>query len=131
MVYASKDSRRLVNSYVDALAKDGCSEFRAFVEAYLSDSQIIDCENGCPVAALSGEMRHQASEVLASSRYAIEKLHQAVSALLPQDSAPGAVWVVAGTLVGAMQLARTLGDNPEGRAVLTATKADLIARFDR
>ena len=39
--------------------------------------------------------------------------------------------VVAGTLVGSLQLARALGDNAEGRAVLSAARKSLIQQHDR
>ena len=38
--------------------------------------------------------------------------------------------VVAGTLVGTLQLARALGDNAEGRAVLAAARKALIQQYD-
>jgi hypothetical protein len=38
--------------------------------------------------------------------------------------------VIAGTLVGSLQLGRALGDNAEGRAVLTAARKALIQQHD-
>jgi hypothetical protein len=38
--------------------------------------------------------------------------------------------VAAGTLVGSLQLARALGDNAEGRAVLSAARRSLIQQHD-
>jgi len=37
---------------------------------------------------------------------------------------------VAGTLVGSLQLARALGDNAEGRAVLSAARKALMHQYD-
>ena len=38
--------------------------------------------------------------------------------------------MIAGTLVGSLQLARALGDNAEGRAVLSAARKALIQQHD-
>jgi hypothetical protein len=34
-------------------------------------------------------------------------------------------------MVGALQLARALGDNPEGRALLKAARGSLLSQHDR
>jgi hypothetical protein len=38
--------------------------------------------------------------------------------------------LIAGTLVGSLQLARVLGNNAEGRALLSAARNSLISRYD-
>jgi hypothetical protein len=38
--------------------------------------------------------------------------------------------VVAGTLVGTLQLARALGANAEGRALLSAARKALVQQYD-
>jgi TetR/AcrR family transcriptional repressor of nem operon len=130
VVHASREIGAGITANVEALAKRGQSVFSAFVESYLSDSQISDCENGCPVAALCGEIASQDGEVLASSRRIVVNLHRLVQQALPAGTSVETAWTVAGTLIGAMQLARALGDNKQGRAVLAAARADLIARYD-
>ncbi|WP_144156481.1 TetR/AcrR family transcriptional regulator [Paraburkholderia sp. BCC1885] len=130
VVHASREIGASITANVEALAKRGQSVFSAFVESYLSDSQISDCENGCPVAALCGEIASQDGEVLASSRRIVANLHRLVQQALPAGTSVETAWTVAGTLIGAMQLARALGDNKQGRAVLAAARADLIARYD-
>jgi TetR/AcrR family transcriptional regulator, transcriptional repressor for nem operon len=130
VIRASKDIGVSLTAHVDALAKHGQSVFSAFVETYLSDGQISDCENGCPVAALCGEIPSQVGEVLASSRQIIINLHKLVEQALPSDSSAETAWAVASALIGAMQLARALGDNKQGRTVLAAARADLISRYD-
>jgi TetR/AcrR family transcriptional repressor of nem operon len=51
-----------------------------------------------------------------------------------RDTLPGATRttasVIAGTLVGSLQLARALGDNAEGRAVLSAARTALLLQHD-
>jgi AcrR family transcriptional regulator len=130
LVLASKDIGTLINANVSRLARQGQSRFSAFVETYLHDSQIVDCENGCPVAALCSEMPQQAGDVLDSSRQIVFNLHRLVRQAMPKYAGDAAAWAVAGALIGAMQLARALGDNEQGRAVLAAARADLIDRHD-
>ena len=38
--------------------------------------------------------------------------------------------VVASTMVGSLQLARTLGANAQGKAVLAAARSALLAQYD-
>lgn len=118
-----------INRNMNALGKQGVSRFSAFVETYLSDGQIADCENGCPVAALCGEIPSQVEEVLVFSRQAIFNLHRQVLQALPFGSGDATAWAVVSGLVGAIQLARALGDNDQGRAVLAAARASLIAQY--
>jgi TetR/AcrR family transcriptional regulator, transcriptional repressor for nem operon len=46
---------------------------------------------------------------------------------LPRDTA----WSVCSTLIGAVQLARALGDTSQARALIAAAKRDLLERYDR
>ena len=43
---------------------------------------------------------------------------------------PGPATAVTSTLVGALQLARALGDNAEGRAVLAEARQALLSRYE-
>lgn len=129
-VHASRDIGAIISANVEALAQSGQSVFSAFVETYLSDSHMGDCENGCPVAALCGEMPNQATEVLDSSRRIVANLYKLVQQALPPGSSAEAAWTVASTLIGAMQLARAIGNNTQGKAVLAAARAELIANYD-
>jgi hypothetical protein len=64
-----------------------------------------------------------------ASAVRVQRLIAAVRAALP--SAPRATaGVVAGTLVGSLQLGRALGDNAEGRALLSAARKALIQQHD-
>jgi TetR/AcrR family transcriptional repressor of nem operon len=129
--HASTDIAAVITAHAATLVRRGHSVFSAFVNSYLSDSQISDCENGCPVAALCPEMPSQSAEVLDASRRIIGNLHTLVQRAIPAGSAPEAVWTVTSALVGALQLARALGDNKQGKAVLAAARSDLISRYDR
>lgn len=131
VVQASKEIGTLISANVDRLARDGQGRFRAFVDTYLSDTQIADCEHGCPVAALCGEMPQQTPPVLEASRQIVGNLHRLVQQAMPAHQSSEAAWAATSALVGAMQLARALGDNAQGKAVLAAARAELIARYDR
>jgi TetR/AcrR family transcriptional repressor of nem operon len=50
--------------------------------------------------------------------------------VLPAGAAPDAAWAVTSALLGAVQLARALGDGDAARAVLADTKNNLLARYD-
>jgi TetR/AcrR family transcriptional repressor of nem operon len=110
-------------------AGKGVRAFRSFVETYLADEHLASLEIGCPVAALGCDMPRQSQTVRAASVVRVQRLIAAVRAMLP-EAPRAAASVVAGTLVGSLQLARTLGDNAEGRAVLSAARKALIRQYD-
>jgi TetR/AcrR family transcriptional repressor of nem operon len=131
VIHASREIGEDLMVRVETSAKSGESKFSAFVGIYLADRNIEEPEIGCPVAALCGEMRYQSGEVLDSSRQIVANLHKLVIKVLPENSSAQAAWSVTSSLLGAMQLARALGDNKQGRAVLAAARADLIALHDK
>jgi hypothetical protein len=57
-------------------------------------------------------------------------LASVVEQALPPGAGRGAALAVTSTMVGALQLARVLGKEGEGRAVLQASRDALIAQFD-
>jgi TetR/AcrR family transcriptional regulator, transcriptional repressor for nem operon len=131
MVRASENAGEAIKTQAKSLEDTGISPFRAFVEAYLSAAHVEGCEVGCPIAALCGDMPLQASEVLETARHAIGNLRRLVLQFLPRDLPRDTAWSVASMLIGAVQLARALGNTAHGRAVIAATKRDLIERYDR
>jgi hypothetical protein len=80
------------------------------------------------VAALGSEMPRQSEELLAVSRRRVAALVERARAALPPTDPPERAFLLAASLVGAVQMARALGD--EGRALLPATRAALIAQYD-
>jgi len=130
---AGADIARVLREQSDLLVAGGASRFRAFVEIYLSFDHVRDCDHGCPVSLLTGEMFRQAPEVAGPSRRLIREMHARVKKVLPAGAAPGAAWVVASACLGAVQLARALvdDDEAEAKAILAATKKDLLERYDR
>ena len=128
---AGQDSAARVSQATAARQARGASALRALVEGYLSERHLSDIEAGCPVAALASEMPRQSPEVRDSSAQRVRGLIAAVRRALPQDAEADAGPGIAGQLVGALQLARALGDNSEGRALLKASRRALLAQYDR
>ncbi len=108
----------------------GASAFRALVEGYLSERHLSGTENGCAVAALASEMPRQSAEVRAAATQRVRSLIDLVAKALPEGADPGRAPAVASQLVGALQLARALGDNAEGKALLAANRKALLAHDD-
>jgi len=126
---AGRQSAEAVARTAERRAAHGVSPFRALVESYLADSHLSNLESGCPVAALGSDMPRQSNAVREASAARVERLIVGVRGTLPRASRSTAA-VVAATLVGALQLARALGD-PAGRAMLSATRKALIEQYDK
>jgi AcrR family transcriptional regulator len=127
---AGRDSAARVKRNRAAGRSRGVSALRSLVDGYLSDRHLGDTENGCPVAALVSEMPRQASPVREASVQRVRHLVARVQRALPADAPAEAAVVIASQLVGALQLARALGDNAEGRALLKASRRTLLAQYD-
>lgn len=108
----------------------GASPFRALIEGYLSERHLSGTENGCAVAALASEMPRQSPDVRAAAAQRVRSLVTLVQRSLPTGAAPGSAAAIASQMVGALQLARALGDNAEGKALLAANRKALLAAYD-
>jgi TetR/AcrR family transcriptional repressor of nem operon len=126
---AGRESSEAVARAAERRAAKGVSAFRALVETYLAEAQLASLEIGCPVAALGCDMPRQSEAVREASIARVRHLIAAVRATLPGTTRATAS-VIAGTLVGSVQLARALGDNAEGRAVLAAARKSLTRQYD-
>jgi len=127
---AGQDSGERMRRSVAARQARGASPLRAMVENYLSDRHLRDAECGCPVAALASEMPRQAPEVRQVAAQNVKSLLDGVGRALPAGSGAAAAAAVASQMVGALQLARALGDNAEGRAVLASARSALLEQYD-
>ncbi len=126
---AGRESGEAVRRAVEQGAAKGVSAFRAFVEAYLADEHLVSLEIGCPVAALASDIPRQSGALQEASAARVRRLVAGVQSTLPQASRATAS-VVAGTLVGTLQLARAMGANADARAVLSAARRGLIQQYD-
>jgi TetR/AcrR family transcriptional regulator, transcriptional repressor for nem operon len=127
---AGQHSGEVMRQSIGTARARGTSPFRALVEGYLSERHLNSPESGCPVAALASEMPRQADEVREAAAKQVQSLLASVEAALPPSHAEGAAAAVASQLVGALQLARTLGDNAKGRRHLAATRRFLLEQFE-
>lgn len=128
---AGQDSAARLREGVAGREAAGHSPLRALVEAYLSEGHLGAVETGCAVAALASEMPRQATEVREAAAQRVRGLLASVRRALPEDAPAEAAAAVASQMVGALQLARALGDNTEGRALLRAVRVALLSQHDQ
>ncbi|MDH2053223.1 TetR/AcrR family transcriptional regulator [Achromobacter marplatensis] len=131
MERAGRDGAARMSKSMEQRRADGASPLRAWVEAYLGEAHLKGCEGGCPVSALASEIPRQSSEVREASAVRVQRLMEAVRQALPATAGEHAAAAVTSTLVGALQLARALGDNAEGRAVLASARHAILDQYDR
>jgi AcrR family transcriptional regulator len=127
---AGQDSGERLRRAVEAGESKGHSRLRALVDSYLSERHLTSPEAGCPVAALACEMPRQSNAVQEAAAARVAGLVRTVKDTLPAGQSDGAAAVIAGQLVGALQLARALGDNAAGRRQLAAARRFLLEQFD-
>ena len=127
---AGQESAARLSQGIALRKSRGASDLRALVEAYLSDRYLDDIEAGCPVAALACEVPRQSPEVQEAAAQRVHSLLAIVGRALPTDAPTESIPVIASQLVGALQLARALGDKAQGQALLKATRRSLLAQYD-
>ncbi len=126
---AGQESERHVAEQVGQRRVAGESAFAALVQTYLHDSQLTAAECSCVVAALASEMPRQHDAVLAGARERVQVLIDSVRGTLPAAAASHAPALTA-TMVGALQLARTLGGRA-GKAMLASARQSLLNQYER
>lgn len=105
------------------------SAFSALVNTYLADAQLDNAECGCPVAALASEIPRQSDDVANAARARVQGLVDLVRQSLPAGTDPSHAPLVAATMVGTLQLARTL-EGDAGKAWLANARHHLIQQYD-
>ena len=125
---AGRESGGRMRERIDACMARGESGLRAVIENYLSETHLTGAESGCVVAALSSEMPRQPAAVAAPAVDRVRKLIALVQHAMPDGTKEQAM-VIASTLVGTLQLARALGANAQGKALLAASRDALIAQY--
>ncbi len=129
IVRAGQDNTSVMDRRVRSHQARGHSPLRALVEAYLSEAHLQGVEGGCVVAALSSEMPRQSPTLLAPSVERVRNLIERVQQALPEGAPPEQAMAIAASLVGTLQLARALGANTQGQAMLTAGRSALLAQY--
>ena len=127
---AGRDTGVVMAKRIDASRARGESGLRTLVEGYLSEAHLNGIESGCVVAALSSEMPRQSPALLAPSVERVRKLIALVRRALPEGGSKEQAMVIAGTMVGALQLARALGAGAQGKAMLAAARSALLTQYD-
>lgn len=126
---AGQDNLASMSEAVERQLRKGGTRFAALVQTYLHDVHIDRSEDGCVIAALGSEMTRQDDAVRDEARRRVAAMVQMVRSALPEGADPAQAEVVTATMVGALQLARTLGGKA-GRAILAQTRQALIERHD-
>lgn len=114
---------------IERRLRKGGTRFNALVETYLHDAHIDRTEDGCIVAALASEMTRQDDAVRDEARRRVAAMVALVQSALPGDANEVEAQLITATMVGALQLARTLGGE-SGRDLLAKTRKALIERHD-
>jgi TetR/AcrR family transcriptional regulator, transcriptional repressor for nem operon len=127
---AGRDTGAAMKRRIDTSRARGESPLRALVEGYLSEAHLNGTEAGCVVAALGSEMPRQPPTLLAPSVERVRRLIALVQRALPEGAPKDRAMAIAGALVGSLQLARTLGVNAQGKAMLAAARGALLAQHD-
>lgn len=126
---ASRDTGAVLAERLRQAQAQGMSPFAALVKTYLADAQLDNAECGCVVAALASEAPRQAEDVASSARASMLGLTELVRRALPGGVDPAQAQLVTATLVGTLQLARTL-QGKAGKAWLARARASLIQQYD-
>ena len=130
MLHASADSAARIQGRMAAQCAQGASPLRALIESYLSEVHLSSAELGCPLAALASEIPRQCPEVREASGKRVKGLIKLVQHTLPAGASSDSAQVIASTMIGALQLARALGDGEEGKTLLALNRAALIGQYD-
>jgi TetR/AcrR family transcriptional repressor of nem operon len=104
--------------------------WRDYVQAYLSPKHVRDRSNGCPLAALGGDVPRESEAIRAAFSDSLERFIDAVAAKLGSKgeaaSREDAIEAVA-TMVGALVLARTAATPHLRDEILAAVRTKLLA----
>jgi TetR/AcrR family transcriptional repressor of nem operon len=130
MEQAGLDNLGLLTDGIERLASKGVSRYRALVETYLNDSHMERSEHGCVVASLVSEMPRQSDAVRKEACRRVDAMLALVQSVLPNETDKSAAPMVTATMIGALQLARTLGGKA-GRKILAQARRSLIDIYDR
>ncbi|MCC2974922.1 TetR/AcrR family transcriptional regulator [Massilia sp. IC2-476] len=127
--HAGAISSAVLDERVAERTRETGNPLQALIELYLSDEHLAYPEHGCVVGALAGEMPRQEEAVRLASTQRVDRLVRRVAAALPESADPALPGVIAGALVGNLQLARVHGDNADGRAALASARQLLVSLF--
>ena len=128
MARAGQENIASLSKAIERRLAMGDTRYQALVETYLHEAHLERTENGCVIAALSSEMTRQEDAVRDEARRRVDAMVEFVQTALPDGSDESEASVVTATMVGALQLARTLGGKA-GRSLLAQMRQALIERY--
>lgn len=129
MQRAGRQSLAELSATVERRVAQGHSRLSALLGAYLHDSHLERAEQSCVLAALVSEMPRLNPALRDEARCRIAELVDCVRSALPEGAEPAQAEVVTATMLGALQLARTLG-GAAGRSLLAQTRQALIEQHE-
>ncbi len=111
-------------------SREGPALARMILEAYLSDDHVADRAASCPMIALPSDVQRGHPGVQDAFRQVMEMMSQAFAANLEPSVRPARQRALALTAmaVGAMVLARSVGDPALGREIRDAARNEAYAR---
>jgi TetR/AcrR family transcriptional repressor of nem operon len=128
MARAGQENIASLSKAIERRLAMGDTRYQALIETYLHEAHLERTESGCVIAALSSEMTRQEDAVRDEARRRVDAMVEFVQTALPDGSDKSEASVVTATMVGALQLARTLGGKA-GRVLLAQTRQALIERY--
>lgn len=128
---AGQASRARIGKAPCAAAGRGTSPLRVLVDSYLAERHLRNVDRGCPIAALSSEIPRQSLAVRRRAAARLAGLVAEIERSLPQGWPAPTATIVASQMVGALQLAKVIGDATAARAHLAAVREHLAMAFDK
>jgi TetR/AcrR family transcriptional repressor of nem operon len=113
-----------------AVARHGAKALERYADFYLSPRHRDDVSLGCPVPALSGEIRNASPVVREAFDAGLERLAETLGRITPQGGRPAgrkAGMALLAEMSGALSLSRTIADPKRASALLTDVRAQLFA----
>ena len=129
MARAGQENLDALSDAIERRVRKGESRFRALVETYLHDAHMERSENGCVIAALASEMARQTDTVREEARQRVQAMIKLVRSTLHESTPPSAASVITVTMVGVLQMSRTLSGRA-GRKILAQTRQALLELYD-
>lgn len=114
---------------VKAATGEGADALTALIEWYLSDAHRDAPADGCGLVTLGADAARAAPGVRDAYAEQVERFLGLLESALAADAADEAP-VLLSTLVGAMLIARALGDTPQSAAFLEAVRTALVPDAD-
>jgi TetR/AcrR family transcriptional repressor of nem operon len=111
---------------------DPCAALRAYVDFYLSPAHRDSREHGCPLPALSGDLARAETPVRERFGAGVAGLSERLAGVLGRIGWPDAqseATVLLAQLVGAVALARSVGEGAQSDAILARTRDAVMVRY--